>query len=43
MAETDDGYFMGGETLDNVVDGDVTGAADEDAEVSLEELQDELD
>lgn len=43
VAEADDGDLMGGEALDNVVDGDVGGAADEDALVAADKLKDELD
>ena len=43
MAETDQGHLVRGEALDDVVDRDVGRAANEDAEVALEELQDEFD
>lgn len=43
MTEPDQGDLVRGEALDDVVDADVGGAADEDAEVALEELEDELD
>jgi hypothetical protein len=43
VAEADQGHFMRGEALDDVVDRDVGRAANEDAEVALEELEDKLD
>lgn len=43
VAEADERDFVGGKSLDDVVDGDVGGSADEDALVALEELEDEFD
>ena len=43
VPEPDQGGLVRGEALDDVVDADVGGAADEDAEVALEELEDEFD
>lgn len=40
MAEAEDGQFVWRESLDDVVDGDVRGTADEDTEISAEELED---
>jgi len=42
VAEAKDGDLVGGEALDDVVDGDVGGAADEDALVAFYELEDEF-
>jgi hypothetical protein len=43
VAEADERDFVGGEPLDDVIDGDVGGSADEDALVALDELEYELD
>lgn len=43
MAEAEDGDLVRGEALDDVVDGDVGGAADEDALGAFDELEDEFD
>ena len=43
VAETEDGDFMRGEALDDVVDGNVRGPTDEDAKVALEHLKNQLD
>lgn len=42
MAETDEGELVRGKALDDVVDGDVRGAADKNAEVAGGELENEL-
>lgn len=42
MAEANDGESAGRETLDDVVDGDIGRAADEDALVEAGELENEF-
>lgn len=42
MAEPEDGNFVGCKSFDNVVDGDIGWAADQDSLVSFDHLQNEL-